>query len=334
VSRGSVSAARGQHGMTLVELMVAMLIGLLIVGGATATLLANRQTYRINDNLARVQEAARVAFELMARDLRGAGGTGCARGIPTMSVLLPAQGAAPAWWSLPGDGIRGFDGGDDAFPAAAFGGANGARMAGTDAIVVHGPHGTGLAVEDHNPPAAQFRVNRANHGIRPNDVLMVCDYQQASIFQATNANQGNRTIVHNTGAGSIGNCSKGLGFADPVVCTPNGTPKAYGPNSAIYRYNAKAWYIGASSAGRSLFSIELNGNPVEIAPGVHDMQITYLDGGGAYRNAAAIADWGDVRAVRITLTLRANQHGDVTQASAERMERVLAHNVTLRNRLP
>lgn len=331
--RDSARHLDGESGMTLVELMVAMLIGLLIVGGATATLVANRQTYRINDNLARVQEAARIAFELMARDLRAAGGNGCARGIPTMSVLLPAQGASPAWWSWPGDGIRGFDGGD-AFPAAAFGSADGARIAGTDAIVVHGAHGTGLSVESHNPPSAQFKVSRPNHGIRPDDVLMVCDYQQASIFQVTNADQVNRTIVHNTGTGSIGNCSKGLGFADPVVCTANGTPKAYGPNSAIYRYNAKAWYIGASNAGRSLFSIELDGDPVEIAPGVHDMQITYLDGNGAYRNAAAIADWGDVRAVRIALILRANQHGDVTQASPERIDRVLAHNVTLRNRLP
>lgn len=333
MSRNRACPPYGQHGMTLIELMVAMLIGLFIVGGATATLLANRQTHRINENLARVQETARIAFELMARDLRGAGGTGCARGIPTMSVLQPAQGTSPAWWSLPGDGIRGFDGGD-AFPAAAFGGANGARIAGTAAIVVHGPHGTGLGVEEHNPSSAQFKVSRPNHGIQPNDVLMVCDYQQASIFQATNANEASRTIVHNTGAGSIGNCSKGLGFADPVVCTPNGTPKAYGPNSAIYRYNAKAWYIGASRAGRSLFSIERNGDPVEIAPGVHDMQITYLDGSGAYRNAAAITDWGDVRAVRIALTLRANQHGDVTQGGPERIDRALTHTVTLRNRLP
>lgn len=333
MSHHTIAARHVQGGMTLVELMVSMLIGLLIVGGATATLLANRQTYRINDNLARVQEAARIAFELVARDLRAGGGNGCARGIPTMSVLLPAQGGAPAWWSLPGEGIRGYDGGD-AFPAAAFGGGNGDRIAGTAAVILHGPHGTGLSVETHNAPSAQFKVNRTNHGIRPDDVLLVCDYQQASIFQVTNANQANRTIVHNTGGGSIGNCSKGLGFADPVVCTTNGTPKEYGPNSAIYRYNAKAWYIGASSAGRSLFSIELDGDPVEIAPGVHDMQITYLDGGGAYRNAAAIADWADVRAVRIVLTLRANQHRDVTQANPERVDRVIAHNVTLRNRLP
>lgn len=324
---------RGQHGITLVELMVAMLIGLIVIGGAITTLLANRQTYRINDNLARVQETARIAFELMARDLRAAGGNGCARGIPTMSVLLPAQAASPAWWSLPGDGIRGFDG-DTGFAAVAFGSANGARIAGTAAIMTHGAYGTGLSVEAHNAASAQFKVNRANHDIRPNDVLMVCDYQQASIFQVTNANAANRTIVHNTGTGSIGNCSKGLGFADPVVCTATGTPKVYGPNSAIYRYSAKAWYIGASNAGRSLFSIELDGDPVEIVPGVHDMQIAYLDGNGAYRNAAAISDWGAVRAVRVALTLRANQHGDVTQAGPERIDRVLTHTVSLRNRLP
>lgn len=321
-------AARRQRGLTLVELMVALLIGLFIVGGATATLLANRQTQRVNDNLARVQEAARTAFELMARDLREAGGTGCARGIPTMSVLNSA-----AWWAAAGNGLQGFDG-DQPFPAAAFGAGNGARIDGTAAVIVSGAHGTGLSVNSHNPPAAQFQINRINHGINTNDVLMVCDYQQASIFQVTNANQANTTIVHNIGSGTVGNCSKGLGFADPVDCSPNGTPKAYGPNSMIFRYNTKAWYIGASDAGRSLYSIELNGNPVEIAPGVSNMQITYLDAGNAYRNAAAIPTWANVRAVRVALTLRANQHGDVTQNSPERVDRVVTHTVTLRNRLP
>src|SRR3546814_18415209 len=92
---------------------------------------------------------------------------------------------------------------------------------------------------------------------------MVCDYEQASIFQVTNAQAGiNNTVVHNTGGGVAvpGNCSKGLGWSDPVNCSTNGTPYAYGPNSTIAKLKAAAWYIGVSGSNanrRSLYQVQM-----------------------------------------------------------------------------
>src|SRR3546814_6383662 len=119
---------------------------------------------------------------------------------------------------------------------------------------------------------------------------MVCDYEQASIFQVTNAQAGiNNTVVHNTGGGVAvpGNCSKGLGWSDPVNCSTNGTPYAYGPNSTIAKLKAAAWYIGVSDSNanrRSLYQVQMirksDGTPgslrQEIAEGVVNMQMQYL----------------------------------------------------------
>jgi len=65
------------RGFSLVELMVAMALGLVIVGGVVSVLTANKRSYRANEGLAQVQEAARTAFELIARDVRQSGNTGC-----------------------------------------------------------------------------------------------------------------------------------------------------------------------------------------------------------------------------------------------------------------
>ena len=58
------------RGLSLIELMIAMMLGLLVVASASAIFLSNRQTYRATEGLGRVQESGRMAFELMARDLR------------------------------------------------------------------------------------------------------------------------------------------------------------------------------------------------------------------------------------------------------------------------
>ncbi|MCR6626716.1 MAG: prepilin-type N-terminal cleavage/methylation domain-containing protein [Pseudoxanthomonas sp.] len=72
--------ALGSHrlsGFSLIELMVALVLGLLVAGAALAILQSNQATYRSNEGLNRVQENARIAFELMSRDIRAAGGTAC-----------------------------------------------------------------------------------------------------------------------------------------------------------------------------------------------------------------------------------------------------------------
>ena len=67
-----------ERGFSLVELMIALALGLFLTGVAITIVINNRQTFRTAENQARMQENARAAFEMMARDLRGAGGNPCA----------------------------------------------------------------------------------------------------------------------------------------------------------------------------------------------------------------------------------------------------------------
>ncbi len=66
-----------QTGLTLIEIMIALLIGAFILGGVMQIFLNSRQTYRMQDNLSRLQENGRFAMEFLAKDIRMAGYWGC-----------------------------------------------------------------------------------------------------------------------------------------------------------------------------------------------------------------------------------------------------------------
>lgn len=328
-----------QSGLTLVELMIAMLLGLVVLGAVYTVFLGNTNTYRTNEAVARIQESARFAFELMARDLREAGGLPCGDDLDVANVLNNVDNndgnpnTGDDWWAAFNGGLEGLDQ-TDALSASSFGTSAGDRVNGTDAIVISGASGGNLSVQEHQVTSAQFKVNETNHGIAPGDLLVVCDFEQASIFQATNANQSNRTVMHNTGTGTPGNCSKGLGL--PVQCTSNGTPKEYGPNSVLARFRSSAWYLGCNGRadcgipeGRSLFR-SVNGTGNEVVDLVDDLQIEYLeDGETSYTAAGSVADWGDVLAIRISLVV-----GRTQDTGTDPVRRTFSHTVALRNRLP
>ncbi len=60
-------------GFSLVELMVAMLISLILIGAAAATWLTSKKTYTLQEDLGRIQENARFALEFIKYDIRMAG---------------------------------------------------------------------------------------------------------------------------------------------------------------------------------------------------------------------------------------------------------------------
>lgn len=68
-SRGRAS----QLGLTLVEMMVAMTLGLLILLAISSIYIGSRQTYRMQDDNARLQETGRYAIEVLGRSIRQAG---------------------------------------------------------------------------------------------------------------------------------------------------------------------------------------------------------------------------------------------------------------------
>ena len=59
-------------GFSLVELMIALVLGTLIVGGMISVFISSKQTYNNNDRLARLQENGRMALYYLTNDLRHA----------------------------------------------------------------------------------------------------------------------------------------------------------------------------------------------------------------------------------------------------------------------
>src|SRR5665647_3594938 len=66
-----------QVGMTLIEIMIALLIGAFLLGGMLQIFINSKQTYRMQENLSRLQENGRFALDFLAKDIRMAGYWGC-----------------------------------------------------------------------------------------------------------------------------------------------------------------------------------------------------------------------------------------------------------------
>lgn len=327
---------RREHGIGLIELMIALLLGLMVIGGATSVFLSNKQSYRSNSALSQVQENSRIAFELLARDIRQAGLTGCGNTNRVANVL---NNQATDWWADFSNAVHGYDD-DVADPAVTIGTGTAQRAAGTDSVELLGVSDSGLSVESHNPTSANFKLNDSTADIQDGDVVIVCDPDHATITQVTNYNSSNVTLVHNTGTASPGNCSKGLGFPSDCSST-NGNSYEFGRNSQIAKLSAVDWYIGHNpQGGLSLYRASLGvigGTPgttaQEMVRNVRNMQLTYhIVGSNTYVNATTVAaNWPTVDAVLVTLDLVGNERN--TGTDAQPISRQFSATITLRNRV-
>lgn len=70
-----MQAGKGQRGLSLVELMIALALSAFLVGGLIYVFVGSKQAYRSSDAVNNVQESGRFALELIARDLREVGYT-------------------------------------------------------------------------------------------------------------------------------------------------------------------------------------------------------------------------------------------------------------------
>jgi type IV pilus assembly protein PilW len=332
-----------ENGFTLVELMISMALGLIVVGGVISVMLANKRTYRSTEGLSQLQESARTAFELLARDSRQGGASGCDSSGGRIANVLTA---GTTWWQN-WFGIAGYES-STTDPAVATGTAAGERVAGTDSITLQSIEGTGLSVKTHDAANAKFALNAASSSITAGDVLMVCDFDHAAIFQVSSYD-GTKPAVEVTytdGVGTPGNCSKGLGY--PTNCgSSTGNVYPFNPNSQIARFTAVDWYIGnngrAAEGGRSLYRRRLGSGGVvvteEVVAGVTDMQIKYrVSGTDTFVDASAVTagNWANVNALAITLvTTSADQRVSTDLAvNSGRLQRTFTWLVTLRNRVP
>ncbi len=74
MSAAQISSCRGgQQGFTLVEVMIAAVIGLLLLSAVLAAFVSSSRTYRLQESMARVQETARFLLDQLPGNIREAG---------------------------------------------------------------------------------------------------------------------------------------------------------------------------------------------------------------------------------------------------------------------
>ncbi|MGN0858366.1 MAG: PilW family protein, partial [Stenotrophomonas sp.] len=236
--------ATRQSGFSLVELMIALLLGTLVVAAAGGIFLANRQTFRSTDNLGRVQEGMRTAFELMARDIREAAGNPCSNAVPLANVI---NTPTSRWWTNLenwGQGLRGYMG-SQAFADSGFGTGAGQRLSDTEAIELFTTETPVRMVTAHTPASATFTLGSIDHGFAAGDLALACSPRHAALFQISSVS--GATIGHGTG-GTPGNCTSALGV--PVNCGTSNSYEFSIPNTVLARVHAVRWYVANNAAGR------------------------------------------------------------------------------------
>lgn len=332
-TRGS---RRSIAGVTLIELMVALVLGLIVAGAAMAVFITTRQTYVATESLGRLQESARVAFELMSRDLREATTIPCSNETVLNNVVDSTQ-----WWAA-----RDATGADPlpqwnstSFLGYTSGGSDAVQL-----IAAVSPRVEPIVVTTAPAAPATLPVNlvvNSADALTAGDLLMVCDYgyfdegpppvsraAAGAIFQASSVDTASNTISITTG-GTPGNAAGNLYNSSFEPASPQ-------LNGIVTVLRPTRWFIGDNTnGGKSLFRTRLLNTAGalstvddEIVADADNMTLTYLEkGGAAYVAAVAVVDWSEIRAVRIQLHLTGADRVDGAP-----IERTLEHVVTVRNR--
>ncbi|WP_435100667.1 PilW family protein [Arhodomonas sp. AD133] len=293
-------------GFSLVELMIAMVIGLVLIAGIVQVFVASRSTYAVADGLARLQENGRFAIGFLTRDLRVSGQTGCAR-CNINSFLDPTQGGNSTPFNVDSP-ISGFEY-TDTDPAegdsytitsmdpsgasatnwtdgtqnlnAVLSDLNGNVVEGTDVLFLRGMRSLpNLTLKNNNNNLTSASLNFTDStGLGQGQIVMVANAGTADLFQNTQ-----KANASSTSRGS------GCGGEEPCNVTPNNSnpwSSAWDSNATVYALMSKAYYIGAADADGDgtretpgLWEIDFSSGTGsaqtrELLRGVENMQVLY-----------------------------------------------------------
>jgi len=292
-------------GFTLVEMMVAITISLIILVAVSSLFVSTKRTYNEQDRQAKMQEGARFALNFLTYDLRQAGYFGCLDDINTQTVNSTVNASASLFLNalIPIEGIENAAGswhpsGNTTLPAGI--------KSNTDAIVLRMSSPTdAVSISDPMPnTSAELKVS-AISGINDGDILMISDCSSADVFQVTAVQTSSLHIQHNAGGSTPpGNSTQQLS-------------KRYSPPAQVFKFLIRTYFIRDNNGVPGLFRQDNGGTPVELVPGVDQLQITYgkdTDNPpdkvpNVYLRAGdpgliTPADWSRVRTVRIGLLVR------------------------------
>jgi type IV pilus assembly protein PilW len=353
-----VKKLKCQVGLTLVELMIAMVISLVLLGGIHRIFVGSTTTYAVTDQLSRTQENGRFAMHVLRSDLLGAGFLGCLQDVSVYTNVLNN----PSYFNFNfGQSIYGLeatgantwaDAGGAVVPTSAVAGDMGlvSPVSGSDILVIRGvdPNTTIEVTQKMPIQSADIKLTA---GLAPlldtsgGDILLITDCEGASVFQTTSYTDSNGNTVHNTGVETPGNATKDLGHA-------------FAEGSQVFFPQTRTYYIRNNAAGEPALYEKIGSAAAdELIEGIENMQILYGEDTDAnraadvYRTATAVADWGNVVSVRVGLLVRSpqiiakapldtNQYdvdgdgaNDFDPADDRRLRLVMISTVGIRNRL-
>ena len=299
------AAAPGERGVTLVELMIALLIGTILVLGLIQVFIASRAAYQLSEGVARAQENGRFALDYLQRDLRMAGHFGCVNDqahymlpTPGLSTTFPTA-STPSGLdfsvSIQGYEAAGTGPGASALALAETPPSNGAatswspqlpadiatatpdRVNGSDMVILRflSPDGVPVTSVAGTPadPVFSFDASRwdvLRNGVDNPGLFGVADCQNAMVFQAAAAD------TSGTGGTIAGGTAPSNASQFDKVFTPGHT--------VLYRAESVLYYVGINGSNRpSLYRVRFSATPggalsstrEELVEGVENMQLLY-----------------------------------------------------------
>lgn len=310
-------------GLALVELMIAMTLGLVLIGAATGIMLSNSKSFRATQDISKTQDTTRLAFELMARDIRQAGSVPCGNSVAVKNKLTNNSGTLPWYFDWHGN-IQQSEDADDTKTKQLIGYSDhdsakwadrehkcGSecefltnRVTGTDILTLFYATNEGSSLKYSQSSGKPYILNQPNNNFHNDDFLFICDNQAANIFRAA-------VSKSDTGDMSVEKTQLNN------LTTPT---DSFSKNAVIGKLKSRAWYIGTNEQGdKSLYLAELTSaglKPIEIAQQVDDLKLSYRIANSAeFKTADRIESlklWQQVNAVQITLTVPIQNENDIT----------------------
>jgi type IV pilus assembly protein PilW len=319
-----------QRGISIVEIMVAMTLSLILMGGVIQVFSSSKTTYRVNEAMSRLQEDGRFGMELMSRDVRMAGYSGCSRYGPVTNTLKD-QGNIAYDFAV---GITGYDN-VPASPPAVLATLSRTPKAGTDVIVVRRDADNPVRIIKNNngaqlfadqisiePGACSNGTDRYS-GLCEGDILMVSDCTKSRVFQAGNLTlTGSDTVnVTHPSSGTPGNDPSSWGGASAPE------DEVFGDDAEIVKVATYVYYVADDDAGIPTLYRQDGATALDLAQGVDNLQAVYgIDTSPANSNqsadsyvaASAVPDWDNVVSVRLHLLLRTVENNIAAAAQTYR----------------
>ena len=334
-----MSSLYHQRGITIVELMIALVVSSIILIGVATVYTSSKRAYKIQEEMSRLQENARFGFEFMVRDIRMAGYSGCnpstnslLNPVPSSSALFDFQSGVGGFeytasptspgsdytiTSLTNTGAvgdwQGFDWDGDGNPDDLIDELQNRVLEGNDVLIVRTANTReDLVLNAFTPATSASLTFTTATDIPDGAIVIVSNCNRGDMFQNNpGGGGGNATALTRAAAGNPGNLA-GVDFSQDY----------FPDNTSVHEVRTYAYFVGPGASGepalmRADFSQGLAGFPVEeLVEGVENMQVLYGEDmtpadeniqPEQYVNAHQITDPNNVVSVRISLLLRTPQ---------------------------